>query len=777
MANPRELAEKAFTLLQDALRESESRATELDAELKRRREPKTRSEERLEVLAHRLESVEAECQRWQREVGRFEELLENERVKVQQLRKKLEVAESGPDKLTKKEVNFWRQRAEQFDVETREYKNRIAALKQDLEARAAPGDGFDFGFGTGSTGTEGDLVSALEAAREESNALRRRVETQTAELAALQARLAGPVVRDPHASAQSADLPAVENLRAELAAAERTLADSEQGRAALAREHSSLTEKHKALAGELENARREIGDSRQTASEAETAHGRMVETLRERDTRLVEMAATLERMRADLTTRDEREQALRAELDRGRETLAASAARAGELEHVERAAAAREHDLAAALADRDGRMQALGNELERIREEFRRRETEVRQLQDALGAREAALGQARTGAERMQKELAELAKRGEAALGEHRSNIQALRNELAVKNELVGRIQPRVAELEQEIEAAREQLAGLEAELKEEKECAANLNEVANERREALTRLEERVEEADERYEEAKWQLGKAQHFERLVRRRKGLIAALLAALRAKSKANSALKAGLDGLRTYKATSEANQQKLLARIDKLGTELKEAEDTIAKHHGATFANEQFQTAQAKIADLEGRLNTQVEIIQTLESELKAAKAMHQTRDRQTAELEQARKELEARNEIVARLEADADEQQRKFAKLRGSESETVRLRALEEKDRDLIDALQREISQLRDALSRQAETPAAGGGAQGDLANKLKERDGSITRLMATVKEKDAEIAKLKESAAQWKKKYEFLSTEAPQAYQSVVEK
>jgi hypothetical protein len=42
---------------------------------------------------------------------------------------------------------------------------------------------------------------------------------------------------------------------------------------------------------------------------------------------------------------------------------------------------------------------------------------------------------------------------------------------------------------------------------------------------------------------------------------------------------------------------------------------------------------------------------------------------------------------------------------------------------------------------------------------------------------MSTVKDKDAEIAKLKESAAHWKKKYEFLSTEAPDAYQSVVEK
>ena len=136
MSTARDLAERAFTLLQDAFRESESRASELNEELKRRRDPKDRVEERADVLSHRLENVEAECQRWQNEVKRLEELLENEHVKIQQLRKKLDVAESGPDRVSKKEVNFWRQRAEHFDEETREYKNKIASLKQELAERS-----------------------------------------------------------------------------------------------------------------------------------------------------------------------------------------------------------------------------------------------------------------------------------------------------------------------------------------------------------------------------------------------------------------------------------------------------------------------------------------------------------------------------------------------------------------------------------------------------------------------------------------------------------------
>src|SRR5678815_1242248 len=132
MANPRELAEQAFALLQNALRDSEARASELDEQLKRKRTPKNQLEESVEVLAHRLETVEAERVRWQQAASHLEEIAEAERVKVAQLKKKLEIAESGPEKLTKKEVNYWRERAEDFDKETQEYKTRLAGLRREL---------------------------------------------------------------------------------------------------------------------------------------------------------------------------------------------------------------------------------------------------------------------------------------------------------------------------------------------------------------------------------------------------------------------------------------------------------------------------------------------------------------------------------------------------------------------------------------------------------------------------------------------------------------------
>jgi chromosome segregation ATPase len=137
MANPRDLAEQAFALLQNALSESEARASELDEELKRKRSPKNRAEEQLDVLGHRLEKVEAERIRWEQQAGHLEEIAEAERAKVAQLKKKLEIAESGPDKLTKKEINFWRAKAESIDVEIKEYKDRLALLRRDLNERDA----------------------------------------------------------------------------------------------------------------------------------------------------------------------------------------------------------------------------------------------------------------------------------------------------------------------------------------------------------------------------------------------------------------------------------------------------------------------------------------------------------------------------------------------------------------------------------------------------------------------------------------------------------------
>ena len=97
---------------------------------------------------------------------------------------------------------------------------------------------------------------------------------------------------------------------------------------------------------------------------------------------------------------------------------------------------------------------------------------------------------------------------------------------------------------------------------------------------------------------------------------------------------------------------------------------------------------------------------------------------------------------------------------------------------MNEKDRSAIDALEREVAQLRDALSRQSQKDGSDDNeGRVDLEAKLKERDNSVTRLMGTVKEHEATIKKLSDSVESWKRKYEFLATDAPDAYQTAVKK
>jgi DNA repair exonuclease SbcCD ATPase subunit len=243
-------------------------------------------------------------------------------------------------------------------------------------------------------------------------------------------------------------------------------------------------------------------------------------------------------------------------------------------------------------------------------------------------------------------------------------------------------------------------------------------------------------------------------------------------------KANVALKAGLDGLRTFKAAAEMNQQKLLQRYDALKIELREAEEAVARHHLATTAGEALATSESRGLALEARLNTQAELIQSLEADLKSARLLHRSDDEKHQEMERLAKELTTKNQIIERLQTDADEQQRKLSKLRGSESETVRLKAITDRDRSEIDALQREVAQLRSALVRHgAGDGTVSGGDHGDLQAKLKEREHSVAKLMGTIKEQEATIKKLNEAAESWKRKYQFLASDSPDAYQVAAEK
>ncbi len=849
MANPRELAEQAIALLQNALSESESRASDLDEQLKRKRAPKNRLEEQLDVLTHRLDSVETERQRWEQQAGHLEEVAEAERVKVAQLKKKLEIAESGPEKLTKKEINFWKQKSEEIDTQIKEYQERLANVRRELNERDALIEKLRV---AGSTAEAASQPQQSESDDE----MRRQLEQRDAWLAELRLELhelrAEPA---PPLETQAE----VETLHSKITGLERALSEAHNLRAAaqsdLVRMQHEIAERERAIreaaaADERERAVRAAAatDERERViREAAAADQRARATLVEREHRLVELSAEVEHLRNDLRQRDEqhREQcsrqtdeiatltrdieALRARLtqdrndsaadraaleialhereqeaDRQRQLLAANeldfdelrrqlalreeaAAEARrQLEEQHRDVQARDRELAdgqqqlrslnEALAERDQRSASLTAELEHLRAALAAKSHDIDGLRETLQNTHRELEQARTTLTANERELTSLR---ETLLASSRE-LDELRAERQRLEHAAVQAEAQAAAMASEIEAAREQMSGLEMELKEEREHAESLGELANERREHMTKLQEQVEEAEERFADANWRLGKSLHFERIVKRRKGLALKLVGALRAKMKANVALKAGLDGLRTFKATAEMNQHKLLQRIDALKAELKEADETVKRHQGGTAAKEELTNAISRAAALEERLNTQAELIQSLEADLKKARLSHKPGDDKSHEIERLTKELETKNQVIAALEADTDEQQRKLAKLRGSESETVRLKALTEKDRSEIETLQREIAQLREALARQSSAAAAAAAASGnnaELEAKLKERENSVTRLMGTIKEHEATIKKLTESSDSWKRKYQFLASDQPDAYKSAAEK
>jgi chromosome segregation ATPase len=867
--------------LQNALSESESRASDLDEQLKRKRAPKNRLEEQLDVLTHRLDSVEAERQRWEQQAGHLEEVAEAERVKVAQLKKKLEIAESGPEKLTKKEINFWKQKSEEIDTQIKEYQERLANVRRELNERDALIEKLSAAGGAAQA-----APPAQESASDDE--MRRQLEQRDEWLAELRLELhelrAEPA---PPLETQAE----VETLRSKITGLERALGEAQNLRSAaqsdLMRMQHEIGERERAIreaiaAGERERAVRDAAatDERERAireaataaaaererairdaataatvereralREAAATDERARAKLMEREHRIVELSAEVEHLRNDLRQRDEQQreqcarqtdevatltrdlEALRARLvqdrndsaadraaleialhereqttDRQRQLLAANerdfeelrrqlalrekaAAEARrQLEEQHREVQARDRELAdrqqqlrslnEALAEHEQRFTSSTAELEHLRATVTANSHDLDSLRETLQNTHRELEQARTTLTANERELDSLRERLLASSRE----LDELRAERQRLEHVAVQAEAHAAATASEIEAAREQMSGLETELKEEREHAESLGELANERREHMTKLQEQVEEAEERYADANWRLGKSLHFERIVKRRKGLVLKLLEALRAKMKANVALKAGLDGLRTFKATAEMNQHKLLQRIDALKADLKEADETVKRHQGGTAAKEELTNAISRAAALEERLNAQAELIQSLEADLKKVRLAHKPADDKSHEIERLTKELETKNQVIAALEADTDDQQRKLSKLRGTESETMRLRALTEKDRSEIETLQREIAQLRETLARQSSAAAAAAAAaassnNADLEAKLKERENSVTRLMGTIKEHEAAIKRLTESSESWKRKYQFLASDQPDAYKGAAEK
>ncbi len=675
MSNSREVAKEALGLLQSALEESEARVAELSAELRRKRPTKRGLEKRLEVLQHKLEKSEETRDHWKTESGHLEDLVENADAKVTQLKAKLDVAESGPDKLTKKEINYWRARAESIDEETAEYKERIKSLRQDISVR-----------------------------------YEQLIEARTA----LSAHETSASTAEEHAEALNAATSQTEAYRQEIDAltAAQTQSDVERATTKV----------------ELDAALREQDQAQARVTQADGD---------------AKKAAKAERVQTDRAAK-----ALNKRLQHRNEQLKQQTAQR-------------------ALLEADNA---------RLKQELKEKKESAEDLSDAKKAATAERAQNDRSAEALKKQLQDREEQFQQQTAERAS--------------------------------LKKESARLQKELKAEKESVENLSEVANERLEQLTKTREQVEEAEERHGEAEWRLGKAQHFERLVERRKGVTSALIAALRTKSKANEALKAGVDSLRTNKSSAQEAQQKLLAQIEQLTLDLGTAKETIKaakktiKAAKKTPPPKEDTASRKRVAELEDRVATQAELIKTLGLEVGVAQeAIEVAKEATPAETEDAESlarvsELEARVtsqiELIKSLEDDLQmarvvqldltnkttevrteahnemtQQQKLSDKLLAASKDD------QEKSRLIIDALEREIAELRGKLADWPPGNSAGPvdpEAAADASGKAKDNS---KELMAKLKQSALKIRKLTEVANAWKRKYDFLSADAPEAYQT----
>jgi chromosome segregation ATPase len=536
MSNSREASAEALSLIQNALEQSDALVEELREELRRRRPSKNELEKRLDVLQHRLDKCEQDRDTSRREAAHSDELVENANAKIEQLKAKLEIAESGPDKLTKKEVNYWRAQAESFDEQTAEYKARLVSLRQELNTRDA------------------ELTELKEA-----------------------------LSKNDEAAVLATD------------------------------SHDQLSEV--------------------------TARNRIYEE------QLATASAEQDRLTAE------------------RDTM--------------------KSNLAAALSQRD-------------------------QVQERLTQAEIFTETAQTANARSLDSLTEKINEREKDLREQGAQRALLEAENLRLNEELG----------------------------EERDRSDAVSELANERLDQLTKFRERYEEIEERFEESEWRRRSIEHFERIVQRRKGLISALITTIRSKSKANSALKAGLDSLRRYKAAAQATEQKLLAEIERLKSKFGEAKESLERYKDATLNQKRLSDSNLQVSKLDERAESQAELINSLEEELQLSKVI---------QTDLSQKIVDAQNELSGQQKA--------------IDEVSAAAHADRENDRLMIDALERETATLRDKLANQSASS--------------EETDASGGELSAEVEIRDAKIQELTEEMASWKRKYEFLAADAPEAYQT----
>ena len=131
MAGQRKATDEAITLIRDAMKQCEQQISALQ-EAARGEEPSaTDLDVDTATVQERLADAESKRDYWRYEAARLDSLIEDKQTRIANLKKQLRVAESGPDRVAKRELNHWREKVEQLETELNDRIERIGVLEQE----------------------------------------------------------------------------------------------------------------------------------------------------------------------------------------------------------------------------------------------------------------------------------------------------------------------------------------------------------------------------------------------------------------------------------------------------------------------------------------------------------------------------------------------------------------------------------------------------------------------------------------------------------------------
>ncbi|MCC5870136.1 MAG: hypothetical protein JJU27_16670 [Gammaproteobacteria bacterium] len=225
-----------------------------------------------------------------------------------------------------------------------------------------------------------------------------------------------------------------------------------------------------------------------------------------------------------------------------------------------------------------------------------------------------------------------------------------------------------LAELNARYSALTERASKAEAELEETQTMLRKADESGARSDHERRQLEEQLALDTERMHDLRDEVARLSLRARWAVRRRALVRRLIGEVRARQRANLALKNGIDAMRQYKHAAEQQQHKLLDKYRRLKARMESEHGetgSVAVPPTAGNTHQLVEVGEPSSSGLHRRLQAQTELIEAMERDIERVGSLKRelaARDRRMSELEATisdlRKELELKQALIGTLEVD-----------------------------------------------------------------------------------------------------------------------